>query len=406
MKGKPKHQGVNSVIESKSPRLWCLLALIFVAILAPSLLAVDARIGQGRQLLRQGQLEPALELFSAIIDEAGGDVQCLAEAHLYRGVCLDGLGRTGEVKEEFREAIRLMPKLRFPADEDLSAELHEKYQRTRRELLCTVEVSVATSEAIAMLQNEELRLSYRLEDVLAGQLITLESNRHTPYAQAHKLIPGRVNAFVLVWATGTADTAVAIHLAQPRKTDVYSHGAARQDATGCYLEVNGQRLDIDRKYYAEVPLTRLVIGEEPAVMALEIIEANPEWRRLQRDLRRNPAVRSWVRGLKIASAVGFVAAGTTSLYWNKRAGDQFDVYMDALPAETHAAYDEYEHRVALRNIFGGFALSFAVLESLWFLTAPRSQSELLKDFESKKVRANLALDAGSDYVGLKLAVSF
>lgn len=386
----------------------CNLTTLFLAllVLVCSAEANTDQLDRGRQLLAEHQYDQALEVLAALTDTTECDVNCRGLAHFYSGACLYQLDRREEALSELRLSVRFLPKFSFPTDENLPVDLAELFQQARRETLCTVEISIATPEAVAFLCNGRLTLSYRLEDVVAGQPVLLEPSRYSPYLQAQTLVPGRVNSFILVWATGLVDTSLTLRIAQPGVMSHYDPGVAREDASGCYLEVEGRRVDFERHYYTDTLLTRLTVGNDPAVIALGVVEAHPTWHGLLRDLRRNSMMRAWSRFAKIASAVGMAAAGTVSILLHGQAEDQYDVYMEALPAETNQAYREYEHKIALRNIFGGFAFSFAIIEGVAILTSPKNKPGLLEEFEKSGLTRKLSLDTGKDYVGLKFTYSF
>lgn len=385
--------------------------LVFTTIFILSMLAVSAlaetdQFDPGRRLMAEGQYDQALDFFRAAQDSIEGDRYNLGLAHFYAGVCLYRLGLPDEALSELRLSVRFIPKFTFPANENYPAELAELYQQARREVLCTVEIRIATPEALAFENSGRLLLTYRVEDVVAGQPVLLEPSRYNHYLQAHTLVPGRVNTFILVWATGLVDTSLTLRLAQPGAIDHYDWGAVKENGDDCYVEVDNRRVDFERRYYTDTLVTRLTVGDDPAVIALGVVEALPEWHELLRDIRRNPKMRGWSKRVKIVSAVGLAAAATVSVLMHGEAEDRYDIYMEALPGETNQAYRDYEHRIALRNIFGGIALSFAVIEGVAMLISPRNQKELLEDFQSTGLAGKLSLDAGRDYVGLRFTYSF
>ncbi|UCC43067.1 MAG: hypothetical protein JSU65_07900 [Candidatus Zixiibacteriota bacterium] len=387
------------------PRL-AFTTVFVLSVLAVSALADSDQFDPGRQLMAEGQYEQALDFFRAGQDSIEGDRYNLGLAHFYAGVCLYQLNLLDEALSELRLSTRFIPKFTFPADENYPAQLAELYQQARREVLCTVEIRIATPEAIAFEHGGKLLLTYRLEDVVAGQPVLLEPNRYNHYLQAHTLVAGRVNSFVLVWATGLVDTSLTLRLAQPGVVNHYDWGAVKENSEGCYVDVDDRRVEFERQYYTDTLVTRLAVGDDPAVIALGVVEALPDWHKLLSDLRRNPTMRGWSKRLKIASAVGLAATATVSVLMHGQAEDRYDIYLEALPSETNQAYRDYEHRIALRNIFGGFALSFAVIQGVAMLTSPRNQKELLEDFESAGRAGKLSLDAGGNYVGLRYTYSF
>jgi tetratricopeptide (TPR) repeat protein len=366
----------------------------------------DGGLGAAHGLFDQGQYETALDCFKTLAASADCDNECRGEALFYAAYSLYHLGNDSAALHELRQSIMLRPKRKL-IDDVYPARIYELYEQARSELLCTIEIHVATPGKVAMMDGDRILLSCVRHDVPAGTLIKLEQSKYAPYSQPYILIPGQVNRFQLELKQIIGTNFLALkHTVDTTKP--IDDRIIHEDGDVPYLLAKGHRVDFQREYYYDSLLTHLVIGEDSTAIHLQlsIIEGKPEWSNLIHHLDKNPKVRKWFGRFKLISGVGLITAAGISTYFNSQANDEYDVYLNALPDQTYRTYRDYEHHIALRNIFGATALTFLASELVWFLGNPKDEASLIDEFSSGHTGPTLSLDYRQDYVGLKLAYAF
>lgn len=95
---------------------------------------------------------------------------------------------------------------------------------------------------------------------------------------------------------------------------------------------------------------------------------------------------------KLVTGLAVLGGATTTFLMHKKAEDSYDKYMVSRNPEdisNNLYWSKYEQEVELRNVLGGVTVGLAVLEVIWFVTAPERPNSDLGDSHSSSDRTTV-----------------
>jgi hypothetical protein len=182
---------------------------------------------------------------------------------------------------EFIEAIKLFPNINLP-EEDLPEDLIQVFQNTQSRLLCDVEIYVQSPFEMAMNVDNQIKLIYRLKNVLVGK-IKAPVSKFNEFDMEYDLISGKMNRFFI-----QLERLRDYHAYDSLSFSFYPHEDFPETRKfeelddGSFIVKSGsQKIVPEKDHYQGPILTSIEIRNDGPVIIIPILEVTPKFNKLR-----------------------------------------------------------------------------------------------------------------------------
>jgi len=359
---------------------------------------------KGIEQYQSQNYDSAIQIFNEISKSTIFTNECISSAFIYVGICEYLTGNSNQAQAKFIEAIKLFPDIEFP-DENLSQDIVNLFISTKSRLVCNVEIYVKTPFEAALDVNNEIKLIYRLKNVLPGK-IKLLSSKYNEKEMGYNLASGKLNKFYLqierLRDYHAYDSLVMSFY--PFEDFGKTKNYEELDDGSFVVKAGSQKIPLERNHYQDSVLSSIEITNDGSAILIPILESDQMFNKVLRDLSQNNARRKFNNAIKKASVAGFVITAGWSIYAHTKINSAYDEYlMQVYPNEIQASYRNYLGKVHKRNNLAVFAAVFALIRVVTEYTEPGEEEDILKKY-NKNNNHNISLLIKPDVIGLKYAL--
>lgn len=345
--------------------------------------------------------ESAIQIFTPISKSTNFSDECIGNAFIYLGICEYLTGNSNQAQAEFIEAIKHYPNIKLP-NENLEQDIINLFINTKSRLLCDIEIFIQTPFEASMYVNKEVKLIYRMENVLVGKIKILPS-KYNEYDREYNLVSGKLNRFYLQ-IERLRDYYAYDSLALSFYPHEYSPETKKFEELGdgsFVVKSGSQKILLNRDHYETIPLTSIEIKNDGPLIRIPVLETTKKFNKLLRDLFYNRVRSKFNNGVKKVSLAGFIVCTSLSIYTHTKLNSAYDDYLlKVYPNEVQDAYREYVSKVHKRNNYAIFAGVFALIRVITDYTEPRKEEDILNDYNTQN-NHKLSLLIKPDVIGLK-----
>jgi hypothetical protein len=395
---------IKKLISSKT-----LISMVFVLIFLLSTNINADTCGpdfkKGIEQYRLQNYDEAIRIFDPISKSRNMTDECSSNALVYIGICKFLSGNTNQAQADFIEAIKLFPNIKLP-EEGLPDDLVKLFGDTQKRLLCDVELYVQTPYELAMNVDNQIKLIYRLKNVLVGE-IKAKASKFSEFDMEYDLISGKTNRFYI-----QIDRLRDYHAYDSLVLSFYPHEDFPEtrkfeelDDGSFIIKSGSQKIAPMEDHYQGPILTSIEIRNDGPVVVIPILEVTQRFNKLLRDLHYNSIRKRLNTTIKKVSVAGFAVSAAWSIIMHTKLGSAYDDYLlQVHPSDVQDSYRNYVGKVHKRNrlavIAGFFALARVVAER----TEPSDEQKILNRYNNRRRSQKLSLLIEPEIIGLKYTI--
>jgi hypothetical protein len=359
-------------------------------------------ITKGIEQFRNQNYELAIQIFDPISKSNSLSDECNSTALIYIGISKYLSGNKNQAQDDFIEAIKLFPNIELP-EENLSNEIINLFRSAKEILLCDIEIYVQSPYETALNVNNQIKLVYRMENVLVGK-IKMFASKFNEFDMEYNLISGKMNRFYL-----QIERLRDYHAYDSLVMSFYPHEDFPEtkkfeelDDGSFIIKSGSQKIATERDHYQGPILSTIEIRSDGPVTVIPILEITPNFNRLLRDLNYNSIRKRFNDNIKKVAVAGFIFSSVYSIYTHTKISSAYDEYLlQVHPSDVQDSYRNYVDKVHKRNYLAAFAAFFALTRAVAEYTEPKDEQKILNRYNNRRKNHNISLLIEPDVVGLK-----